>query len=162
MLSKFAELFLFGVAPLVLGLIAVPSASTAAQRIIAGEVLYRERIALPPDAVVVVTLADVSLADAPSTTIAEQTIDPTGQVPIRFSLAFDEAAIQPGRTYALQARIKVGETLWFINDVRHAIDPLAANEPQTMLLKMVRQSQDQSGGSIFHATWLSTPNSCPA
>lgn len=33
---------------------------------ITGTVAYRERIALPPNAVVTVTLEDVSLADAPS------------------------------------------------------------------------------------------------
>lgn len=36
-------------------------------QVISGTVSYRERIALPENAVVTVTLEDISLADAPST-----------------------------------------------------------------------------------------------
>lgn len=39
---------------------------------ITGSVAYRERIALPDNAVVTVYLQDVSLADAPATVIAKQ------------------------------------------------------------------------------------------
>ncbi len=46
---------------------------------------YRQRIALPPGAVVRVALSDVSVADAPSTTVAEQVITPEHQVPIPLS-----------------------------------------------------------------------------
>jgi putative lipoprotein len=154
MLSRFAELLLFGVAPLLIGLVMMPAPSSAAQKSIKGEVLYRERIALPPDAVLNVQLLDVSLADAPAEVVAEQTIEPAGQVPIPFNLTFDATDIKSGRTYVLQARITVGDTLWFITDTRHAIDPLAAAGPQTMIVKMVRQSQAPSDGSIFDTTWL--------
>ena len=41
---------------------------------VTGSVTYRERIALPPTAVVTVRLVDVSRADAPSVLIAEQVI----------------------------------------------------------------------------------------
>jgi putative lipoprotein len=154
MLSRFAELLLFGVAPLLIGLVMMPVPSSAAQKTVKGEVLYRERIALPPDAVVNVQLVDVSLADAPARVVAEQTIKPAGQVPIPFSLKFDAADIKSGRTYALQARITVGDTLWFITDTRHSVDPEAESGPQTLLLKMVRHSQAPSDAAIFDTTWL--------
>ncbi len=41
---------------------------------VTGSITYRERIALPPSAVVAVKLVDVSLADAPAVLIAEQII----------------------------------------------------------------------------------------
>ena len=41
---------------------------------VTGSVTYRERIALPPSAVVTVKLLDVSRADAPAELIAEQVI----------------------------------------------------------------------------------------
>lgn len=157
MISRFAELFLFGVAPLLLGLAVMPANSLAAQRTIEGEVLYRERIAMPPDAVVIVQLADVSLADAPARIIAEQTIKPTGQVPVPFSLSFDEAELKSGRTYALQARINVGDTLWFITDTRNTFDPSAGDGKQTLLLKMVQKSeapQTPPEELIFDRIWL--------
>jgi putative lipoprotein len=155
MLSRFAELLLFGVAPLLIGLVMMPTPSSAAQKTVKGEVLYRERIALPPDAVVNVQLLDVSLADAPAKVIVEQTLKPTGrQVPIPFKLTFDAAVIKSGRTYALQARITVGDTLWFITDTRHAIDPLAVGDRQTVIVTMVRHSQAPSDEAIFDRTWL--------
>ena len=65
MLDRVAEFFIFGLVPLVVGVFAVPEMTSAAETTVAGEVVYRERIALPPDAVLVVELADVSLAQAP-------------------------------------------------------------------------------------------------
>ena len=72
MLDRIAEFFIFGFVPLVVGMLAVPEMSNAAERTLKGEVMYRERIALPPNAVLSVQLADVSLADAPATMIGEQ------------------------------------------------------------------------------------------
>ncbi|MBN9172228.1 MAG: YbaY family lipoprotein, partial [Microbacterium sp.] len=112
----------------------MPDSSLAAERTIKGEVIYRERIALPPDAVLTVQLSDVSLADAPSTTVAKQQVNPAGQVPIHFELKFDGSAIQPRATYALQARITADDRLLFISDRRHEVDPLKT-EHATMMLK---------------------------
>lgn len=135
MLDRIAEFFIFGLVPLVVGVLAVPGVTNAGEKRIAGEVTYRERIALPPDAVLMVELADVSLADAPATVIAKRRIAPTGQVPIKFEIGFDPKAIQKGRTYALQARITVDDRLLFANDVRHHVDPLNGKS-QTVVLKM--------------------------
>lgn len=55
-----------------------------------GNLVYRERIALPPGSTAIVSLEDVSLADAPSPTIASQTIELDGrQIPIPFMLDVD-------------------------------------------------------------------------
>ena len=155
MISRVAEFIFFGVAPLLIGLAALPANLSAAERTIAGEVLYRERIALPPDAAVLVHLLDVSLADAASRIISSQTIKPAGQVPIPFKLSFDADRIKPGRTYALQARITVGSTIWFITDTRNTVDPSTVSSPQSLLLKMVHQSETpRSEETIFDRTWL--------
>jgi putative lipoprotein len=137
MLDRIAEFFIFGLVPLVVGVLAVPQVTNAGEKTIAGEVTYRERIALPTDAVLVVELADVSLADAPAIVIAKSRIAPTGQVPIKFDIGFDPKAILKGRTYALQARITVGERLMFTADTNHQVDPLAGT-PQAVLVKMPR------------------------
>ena len=137
MIGRFAELILFGIAPLLAGALFMPAAFGAEERKIQGEVTYRERIALPPNAVLTVQFRDVSLADAPAAIIAERKIEPAGQVPIQFELAFDPAVIQPKTTYALQARITVDDQLWFVNDDRHTIDPNAIG-PQSLILKSAR------------------------
>ncbi|MEW9807541.1 YbaY family lipoprotein [Mesorhizobium sp. ZMM04-5] len=151
MIGKLAELVLFGIAPLFLGGLLLPGALAAAEMTVEGEVFYRERIALPPNAVVEVKLMDVSLADAPATIIAEQKIEPAGQVPVAFVLKFDPTVIQSRQTYAVQARITVDNRLWFITDQRYAVDPLNP-EPQKMMLKMVREAR--AAPSLFGATWL--------
>ena len=84
---------------------------------VTGSITYRERIALPPSAVITVKLVDVSLADAPAVLIAEQVIATAGrQVPFEFALEYDAARIQPSHTYAVQVRIENGDRLLFISD----------------------------------------------
>ncbi len=89
---------------------------------VTGTVTYRERIALPPTAVVTVRLVDVSLADAPSVLIAEQVIRTKGrQVPFEFALAYDASRILPSHTYAVQVRVEDGGRLLFISDTMNPV-----------------------------------------
>ena len=67
-------------------------------------VAYRERIALPADAVINVQLLDTSVADVAAQTVAEVLINAEGrQVPVPFTLTYDPAKIVPG-TSLLGAR----------------------------------------------------------
>jgi len=82
-------------------------------RVITGEVWYRERIALPRGAEVIVTLEDQSRADAPATVITDYTHRSAGQPPYSFRLVYDPAAIDERMTYGLRARIvRDGELLF--------------------------------------------------
>jgi putative lipoprotein len=148
-----AELILFGIAPLVLSGLFAPGAAAAEQVSITGEVFYRERIALPPTAVLTVRLSDVSLADAPESVLAEQKIDPAGQVPIKFEIKVDPAVFQPMMSYALSARITVDNTLWFTNDERYSVDPTKL-EPVKLMLKMVRQGADAAPATLVGTNWV--------
>ena len=80
---------------------------------VTGTLMYRERIALPPDATATVLLVDASRADAPAITVAEQTIDPAGQVPIEFRLVYDPSTIDPRNRYLVRGTIGVGDQLLF-------------------------------------------------
>jgi len=79
-----------------------------------GTVTYRQRIALPPHAQLVLRLEDISRADAPAVLVAEKTIDTAWrQVPLPFLLTYDPAEIDPRRRYGLRAQIfDDGELLW--------------------------------------------------
>lgn len=105
----------------VCALLAVPGAALAAPQSLDGTVTYRERMALPPEARITVQLVDVSLADAPATLLGETVIQPETQVPVPFRIDYDDAALKPGHSYALQARITLGDELMFINTSRHAV-----------------------------------------
>ena len=138
MLERVAELLIFGIAPLIFGGLLMPGTLAAEEIAMTGEVSYRERIALPPNAMLTVRLSDVSLADAPESVIAEQKIDPAGQVADTVRDEVRSGGHPAQLSYALQARITVDDTLWFINDERYQIDPLKP-EPDRLVLKMVQQ-----------------------
>lgn len=85
---------------------------------VTGTVTYRQRIALPPDAVVNVTIEDVSRADAPADMIGQQIIETRGsQVPIPFAVPYDSNKIEENHSYNLRATIKDGSgKLLFTSD----------------------------------------------
>jgi putative lipoprotein len=79
---------------------------------VTGSVTYRERSALPPDAVVRVQLSDVSRQDAAAIPVAQVTLSPAGrQVPLPFELRYDPKAIDSTHTYAVRATIESGGRL---------------------------------------------------
>lgn len=85
---------------------------TPAITAITGQVVYRQRIALAPDAVVDVVLLDTSRADAPAITLGSQTIQTNGaQVPIPFVVEYDLSQIDPAGLYTIRATIKEGGQL---------------------------------------------------
>ena len=93
--------------------------------VLTGTVVHRERIALPPDAVLTVTLEDVSLADAPAVTVGQTQIVLSGQQsPIPFSVLYPRSAVRPESTYAVRARITQGDTLLFTTTQSYPIDAL--------------------------------------
>jgi putative lipoprotein len=94
------------------------SLAFSAQPQVTGTVTYLERMALPDDAVLRVQIQDVSIADAPTTTIGEQVIVTEGaQVPIEFAVSYPASVIEETNSYSLSARITDGEgNLLFIND----------------------------------------------
>jgi putative lipoprotein len=84
---------------------------------LSGTVTYLRRIALPPNAVVEVTLEDISRADAPATVVAQQIIETNGrQAPIDFTLEYDPGAIDPAARYNVRVRITVDGKLAWISD----------------------------------------------
>jgi len=84
--------------------------------VVSGTVSYRERMALSDNAVVEISLQDVSRADAPAIEIARQRITRPGQVPVHFQLNYNPADIDERMTYTVQARITDQGKLLFIND----------------------------------------------
>lgn len=86
---------------------------------VTGTVTYRERIALPPDAVLNVQLQDVSLADAPADVIGEEINTNPGQVPIPYEVAYDPKEIEENHTYSVRARIEDGSGKLLFTTTQH-------------------------------------------
>ncbi|NDO79274.1 hypothetical protein CJP72_00405 [Citrobacter sp. NCU1] len=87
------------------------------QPTVSGTVWIRQKVALPPDAVLTVTLSDASLADAPSKVLSQQAVRTEGkQAPFSFVLPFNPADVQPNARILLSAAITVNDKLVFITD----------------------------------------------
>lgn len=90
--------------------------------VVQGTVNIRQRIALPPDAILTVTLSDASLADAPSKVISQRAIRTEGQqAPFSFVLPYTADEIQPNARIILSAAITLNGQLLFITDTIHEV-----------------------------------------
>lgn len=122
-----------------------PPDETDAAASLSGAVTYLPRIALPPDAVVHVWLEEVSRADAPAVTLAEQTVPADGrQVPLPFTLVYDPGRIDSTRHYAVRAEIRdaAGNLRW-ITDARQPV--LTHGAPtDSVTIRVVQRTPDAS------------------
>jgi uncharacterized lipoprotein YbaY/uncharacterized lipoprotein NlpE involved in copper resistance len=81
-----------------------------------GTAAYRERLMLPPDAVFEAQLQDISRADAPAKVLGRARVDPAGQPPFPFEIAFDDAAVEPRGRYSVRATVRRRGQLLFTTD----------------------------------------------
>jgi putative lipoprotein len=86
-----------------------------------GTATYRERMALPPGAVLEAALVDVSRADAQAQVIGQTRVEHPRNPPIRFAIPYDPSRIDPRRRYAVRARILVDEKPFFITDQNYPV-----------------------------------------
>lgn len=98
---------------------------------ITGTVTYLQRMALPPNAIILVQLLDVSLADAPSKVIAEQTYTlGQRQVPVPFTLNYDSSKIDEKHSYSIRAKITLDDALRFLSDKSYPV--ITRGNPSTV------------------------------
>ena len=111
-------------------------ADAAAMAMVTGTVTYRERIALPADAVLRVQLRDVSKMDVAATILSEQVIEPKQSVPIPFALPYDPDDIDERMSYSVFADIRSGGKLLFISDTHNAV--LTRGSPNQIDVVLIR------------------------
>ncbi len=93
------------------------SPDTLRQPNVSGSVWIRQRVAIPSNAVLTVTLSDASLADAPSKVLSQKAVRTNGkQSPFSFILPFNPSDIKPNARILLSAAITVDNKLIFITD----------------------------------------------
>jgi putative lipoprotein len=106
---------------------------------VSGTVAYRQRIALPPDAVLVVQLRDTSRQDVAADVLGEKRLESPGPVPIPFEIEYDPALIDSRHSYGVAARILRGDTLLFINDTAYPVITRGNPDRVEMVLQQVRR-----------------------
>lgn len=123
-----------------------------------GTVTYRERIALTPDAKLIIELRDVSLADAPAPLISSMTISDPGQVPIHFRLEYNKADIAPRSTYSVSATIFESDgRMAFINDTAYEVITRGNPNRVDMRLVMVQPPPGETGEGTGNTDWVEVP-----
>lgn len=98
------------------------SASRATAGSVTGTIAYLQRTALPPNAIILVQLQEVSRADAPARTIAQEKITlGDRQIPVPFELKFEPTKIDAKHSYVVSARIVVDDKLRFLSDKAYPV-----------------------------------------
>jgi putative lipoprotein len=118
-----------------------------------GVAMFRERVALPPEALFEATLEDVSRADAPSQVLGRARIDPAGQAPFRFSIEYDAAQLQPSRSYAIRARLVHADRVLFTTDRDYPV-PRPGQEVDMLLVRAEASAPaETSTASLVNTYW---------
>jgi putative lipoprotein len=115
--------------------------SADSEPVLKGTVSYRERIVLPPDSMLVVSLTDTSPVIVTTRIIAEAVLRVDGkEPPIPFELPYDRARIASDRDYGVRAAIRSGDRILF--ETSSAYPVITRGNPKRVELHLVRGSAD--------------------
>jgi putative lipoprotein len=123
---------------------------------IEGKVLYRERMALPPNAEIRVSLEDVARMDVPSEVIATTRFVPEGGPPWAFTLEYDPQTLQDKGRFVLRARIEADGRLLFTNGESVPAFGRDAAEPVQVLVSRVPGGRGGEGAKVPDASLTET------
>jgi putative lipoprotein len=134
---------------------AATPAAASSQGTVSGNVVYRERIALPPDAAIEIKVQDISEPNAP-TTIAETVFAPEGkQVPIPFQLSYNPADINPAHRYQIVANISLnGKPMFITKTPLWVITKGASSHADILLQQAPAQSAAEAGAKLTDTKWV--------
>jgi len=131
-------------------------ATASAGSSVRGTVMYRERIALPPGAVLEVTLQDVSRQDVAAETLGSVTIEDPGSPPFAFEIPYDADAIDERFTYAVRATITADGRLLFTTDTTYPVLTRGAGDEVELMLRHVASERPSSRPSLEDTYWKLT------
>jgi putative lipoprotein len=105
---------------------------------ISGTVAYRQRIALPPEAIIHLRLEDVSRADAPAKIVSQWDFAAEGkQVPIPFHLIYKPSDVVASHRYDVRASITVGGKMTFTSTSTNLVLTQGAPSEVAIMLDQV-------------------------
>lgn len=128
----------------------VATQPTIQQPSVTGSVWIRQKVALPPDAVLTVTLSDASLTDSPSKVLAQKAVRTEGkQAPFSFVLPFNPSDVQPNARILLSAAISVDDKLVFVTDTVKPVINQGGTKADLVLVPVQQMAVplQQSGGA---------------
>lgn len=123
-------------------------AALAETRQVTGSVTYRERIALPPGALLEVSLLDMSRQDVVAKVISSDSIEMSG-VPTEFSLPYDSEAISDALSYSVRAQITLSGKLLYTSTTANPVLTRGAGDHVDIIVQRVA-----SQTSILGTSWV--------
>jgi putative lipoprotein len=111
-----------------------PAGSTS---VISGSATFRERMALPDNAIFEAVLEDISRADARAVVLGQQHIGPAGNPPYAIRIPYDASKIDPRGRYHVRASIRVNDQLWFTSDTAQPVLQSGGQNTVNVLMKRV-------------------------
>jgi copper homeostasis protein (lipoprotein) len=136
-----------GFFPWLLILLAFCAEDVTAAATVQGTASYRERIALPADAVFEAELQDISRADAAAIVLGRYRQEPAGQPPFDFEIAYDAASVTPGSRYSVRATVKHQGRLLFTTDRIHPALDGRDTPLQLLMVSVDRHARAAASGS---------------
>ncbi|MCL1143355.1 YbaY family lipoprotein [Shewanella gaetbuli] len=124
---------ILSVATMVIGLSACQSSVETVS--VSGEVIYKQRIALPANSVINIQLQDVSLQDVKAVVLAEYELSPVSSV-TPFEFVLPKSDFVDGHRYSIRAKISVDNSLKFINTQSYPVD-ISQSKPITVVVDAV-------------------------
>lgn len=127
--------------------------------VVSGTVTYRERMALPPDAVVEVWITDVTPGVVTNMALlGEATVQSAGrQVPIPFEIRFEPARVAADHLYAVKAAIRGGGQTLFESEA--GTNVITRGNPMRVELRLTRfpaGGPTGQGGGLGGTKWVLT------
>ncbi|WP_245256495.1 YbaY family lipoprotein [Bartonella tamiae] len=107
---------------------------------IKGNIILNQDVEMPAHAHLIVQLVDISQKEGPFQVISETSMAINTQKALDFKMVLNTITFEKDHDYALQARIVVGDILWFISDERTPISIFETANPYKIYLNLVGQN----------------------
>ncbi|HVP74044.1 MAG TPA: YbaY family lipoprotein [Phycisphaerales bacterium] len=107
---------------------------------VSGVITYREKAALPPNAVVTARLVDITQPAAPML-LREVIITKPGQVPVPFVMTADPGSINQNHNYAVEATIKSGHNVMWRTTQQYGV--ITRGNPTNGLMVWVQRVDEE-------------------
>jgi putative lipoprotein len=128
--------------------------------VVTGTATYRERMAMPKNAVFEARLEDRSKLDAPAEVIGKAVMQNPGNPPYHFSISYDPRRIVDNHTYVVRATIQIGDRLAFTSDASYPVITRGNGKQVNILLKSagghaerVASGGARRGASLENTNW---------
>jgi len=120
---------------------------------VTGTARFEGQVALPPNAVLEVSVADVSRADARATTLAQVKLPASGPQPLRFAIPVDRKLVQERGSYSVRAEILVDGKALYVTDSAYLVLGHSGNTQADVLLRPVDTRAQPASPRIENVRW---------